>query len=125
MNNQIKILHNVFINTSENYFTPVNIYFSNTIRKIEIIIDKEFSWNELKDKKNKEKIINQIPKLNFPKNIKIIDGKFNIVIPGTIDPHVHFDTPGFEFRDTFERQLLICHVHLCPQLLQQKISKQN
>ncbi len=103
MNNQLKIINNVFINTSENYFTPVNVYFSGTIQKVETIINKEFSWKELKDKKNKEKIINQIPKQNFPKNVKIIDGKFNIIIPGTIDPHVHFDTPGFEFRDTFEQ----------------------
>jgi allantoinase len=33
---------------------------------------------------------------------KIIDLDGNLVIPGGIDPHVHFNTPGFEERETFE-----------------------
>jgi len=102
MNKQIKILTNIFINTSDNNFTPVNIYFSDKIKKVERVIDKEFTWQELKSEESKEEIIKQIPKQNFPNKIKTLDGKFNIVIPGTIDPHVHFDTPGFEFRDDFE-----------------------
>jgi len=32
----------------------------------------------------------------------IIDATGKLVIPGGIDPHVHFDTPGLEFRDDFE-----------------------
>lgn len=103
MNNQIKILTNIIINTSENNFTPVNIYFSDKIEKVKKIIDKEFTWQELKSEESKEEIKKQIPQQNIPNNIKIIDGNFNIVIPGTIDPHVHFDTPGFEFREDFER----------------------
>ena len=31
-----------------------------------------------------------------------INGDFLLLIPGGIDPHVHFDTPGYEFRDDFE-----------------------
>ncbi|MBK7106347.1 MAG: allantoinase AllB [Ignavibacteriae bacterium] len=100
--NKQKILTNIFINTSENNFTPVNIYFSDKIEKVERIIEQEFTWQELKSGENKEKIIKQIPQQNFSNNLKIINGKFNIVIPGTIDPHVHFDTPGFEFREDFE-----------------------
>ncbi|MCB9205910.1 MAG: allantoinase AllB [Ignavibacteriales bacterium] len=102
MNEATKILTNIFINTSENNFTPVNIYFTDKIEKIERVIDKEFSWQELKDEENKEKIINHFPQQKFQNDLKIIDGKYNIVIPGTIDPHVHFDTPGFEFREDFE-----------------------
>lgn len=33
---------------------------------------------------------------------KVIDLNGNLVIPGGIDPHVHFNTPGFEERETFE-----------------------
>lgn len=102
MINETKILTNIFINTSENNFTPVNIYFSNEIKKVERIIYQEFTWQELKSEENKEKIIKNIPHNNFPHNAKIINGNFNIVIPGTIDPHVHFNTPGFEFREDFE-----------------------
>ncbi|MFZ1290029.1 MAG: amidohydrolase family protein, partial [Melioribacteraceae bacterium] len=102
MKDELKILTNIFINTSKNNFTPVNIYFSDSIKKVERLFDKEFSWQELKSEENKEEIIKQIPQQKFSDNIKIIDGNFNIVIPGTIDPHVHFDTPGFEFREDFE-----------------------
>ena len=78
MKNELKILINVFINTSE------------------------FSWNDLKTLENRKTIVKRLPSTTLPDNARIIDGNFNIVIPGTIDPHVHFDTPGFEFRDTFE-----------------------
>ena len=33
---------------------------------------------------------------------KEIDVKGNIVFPGFIDPHVHFDDPGFTEREDFE-----------------------
>lgn len=102
MINEMKILTNIFINTIDNNFIPVNIYFTEAIQKIEKIFDKEFTWQELKGKENKEEILKQIPQQNLTANAKIIDGNFNIVIPGTIDPHVHFDTPGFEFREDFE-----------------------
>ncbi|MBN2016953.1 MAG: allantoinase AllB [Candidatus Cloacimonetes bacterium] len=31
----------------------------------------------------------------------IIDANFCIVLPGAIDPHVHYDDPGFEWREDF------------------------
>lgn len=102
MNTQLKILSDIFLNVSENNFAPVNIYFTDKIQKVERVFSKEFSWHELKNAKTKTEIIKQIPHQNFPKDAKIIDGNFNIVIPGTIDPHVHFDTPGFEFREDFD-----------------------
>jgi len=34
--------------------------------------------------------------------VKEIDAKGNIVFPGFIDPHVHFDDPGFTEREDFE-----------------------
>ncbi|MBC8526774.1 MAG: allantoinase AllB [Candidatus Cloacimonetes bacterium] len=29
------------------------------------------------------------------------DANYNLLIPGAVDPHVHFDEPGFEFREDF------------------------
>lgn len=34
---------------------------------------------------------------------ELIDAEGLLVLPGAIDPHVHFDTPGFESRETFLR----------------------
>ena len=33
---------------------------------------------------------------------KVIDAKGKIVLPGTIDPHVHIRAPGHDERETFE-----------------------
>jgi allantoinase len=51
----------------------------------------------------KGKIKNIVPECEalFPVE-KAIDAKGNIVFPGFIDPHVHFDDPGFTEREDFE-----------------------
>ncbi|MGM0607670.1 MAG: dihydroorotase [Candidatus Muiribacteriota bacterium] len=33
---------------------------------------------------------------------EVVDGGGKLLLPGFIDPHVHFNTPGFEERETFE-----------------------
>ncbi|GAB1483226.1 hypothetical protein MASR2M78_20420 [Treponema sp.] len=34
---------------------------------------------------------------------EVLDVEGLMVMPGAIDPHVHFDTPGFETRESFLR----------------------
>ena len=102
MNKQTKILTNVFLNTTENSVVPVNIYFDNKIKEIVKLAATEFTWNDIDTIEKRNKIISKLSPKQLPANALIIDGKYNLVIPGAIDPHVHFDTPGFEFRDTFE-----------------------
>lgn len=49
-----------------------------------------------------EKIIEIIPATSpAPNADEIIDAKNCLVIPGAIDPHVHFDTPGYTEREDF------------------------
>jgi len=38
----------------------------------------------------------------YPSDADIIDAKGLLVLPGAIDPHVHFNTPGFTEREDFE-----------------------
>jgi allantoinase len=102
MDNYIKILTNVFLCIKENTVIPVNIYFNDTIKRIEKLSSQNFTWEDIDTIEKKKRIVEQIPPISFPKNIDVIEGDFNLVIPGAIDPHVHFNTPGFEFRDTFE-----------------------
>lgn len=39
--------------------------------------------------------------IKIKKGMDVIDAKGLLAIPGAIDPHVHFDTPGFEDREDF------------------------
>ncbi|MCP5062416.1 MAG: allantoinase AllB [Ignavibacteriae bacterium] len=97
----LKIIKDVFVNSVGNKFYPAEIIFSDIIEEIRRIGNSEYDWNELKDTSSKNKIVNSLENLNSNSNNKI-SANWNVVIPGGIDPHVHFDTPGFEFRDDFE-----------------------
>ena len=50
-----------------------------------------------------EKIREILPQSSkYPSDAEIIDAKGMLVLPGAIDPHVHFNTPGFTEREDFE-----------------------
>ncbi len=95
----MKKLANTFINTKENKLRLAEVVFSDKIEEIKFLSD-EFDWKDVRDKKLldefKSKYKNEITDENS------IDGNFYLLMPGAIDPHVHFDTPGFEFREDFD-----------------------
>lgn len=95
----MKKLINIFINTKENKLRLAEVMFTDKIKEIKFLSD-EFDWNEVKDKKSLDEFKSKYKK-EF-KDEKVIDGNFSLLMPGAIDPHVHFDTPGFEFREDFE-----------------------
>ncbi|GBD91056.1 allantoinase [bacterium BMS3Abin04] len=97
----MKVFKNILLNTNDNYLRIADIYFSTKIKEVRFRSD-EINWTEISTKEKRKKVISQIVKVNYPQNIKVISGNFNLIIPGAIDPHVHFDTPGFEFREDFE-----------------------
>jgi allantoinase len=95
-------LNNVFICKQDNSAQLVNIEFTNTIKKISPKISRSIEWKEINTVSKRKKFIvdlNHSPKYGSSGNL---NGDFLILIPGGIDPHVHFDTPGYEFRDDFE-----------------------
>lgn len=95
-----KILTNVFVPAGENKLRLCNISFNEKIEKVTPITDYIFDWNELKDNFQREKLVKQFSSAEETIT-EAIDGNFLLSIPGAVDPHVHFNTPGFEFRDTF------------------------
>jgi len=99
---QVKILKNVFLSTDENRLKVVDIQFSNHFEKIIERTAKEIGWQEINSPEKRTKVIQQFEDIEYPSNTKIYDGDFLVAIPGGIDSHVHFDTPGFEDRDDFE-----------------------
>ena len=99
---QVKILKNVFLSIDENRLKLVDIHFSDRIEKIIERTSKEINWQEINTLEKRNNVIQQLEDIEYPSNIKIYDGEYLVAIPGGIDSHVHFDTPGFEDRDDFE-----------------------
>lgn len=95
----MKILTNIFINTKGNKLRLAEVVFADKIKEINFLSD-EFDWNNIKDQNSLNEFKSYHKNEIQAKNV--IDGNFCLLMPGAIDPHVHFDTPGFEFREDFE-----------------------
>ncbi len=96
-----RLLKNVFVNTGGNNLRLSNIYFTDTITEIKFVSD-EIEWDTVSTPDKKKNFITSLKRAETGETLDSIDGNFTLAIPGAIDPHVHFDTPGFEFRDDFE-----------------------
>ncbi|NOX90791.1 MAG: amidohydrolase family protein [Calditrichaeota bacterium] len=101
-NQKIKTIKNVFIPAGGNTLQLVNIHFHEQIREIEPLSPSSVSWEEISDAQRRASFIKKHGKSSEPLAKDEFDGGYLLLIPGAIDPHVHFDTPGFEFREDFE-----------------------
>ncbi len=100
----LKRIKNVFISTNENYFQLCEIEFDEQIAKITPVTDFQINWKEIDTLDKRSLFIKDFP--STVKKENEIDGEFLILIPGGIDPHVHFNSPGFEEREDFEHASL-------------------
>ncbi len=96
-----RILKNIFINTSGNNLRLCEIHFNDKITDVKLL-SGEIRWEDISTSEKKKEFIGSLNLPEAGEADKSIDGNFNLIMPGAIDPHVHFDTPGFEFRDDFE-----------------------
>jgi allantoinase len=91
-----KILNTFICEEKENKVYHADILFDDKIRKI--IYHSDFSANPLE-------LISVMKRLKAnhqtENSVNEIDANFNLLIPGAIDPHVHYDEPGFEWRENF------------------------
>jgi allantoinase len=101
-NKNLKILKNVFINSGQNRLNLVDLFFDEQIEKIVPRLNKPIDWKDISTNEKWEKFKQNIPAQKYSTDDKIYDGKFLLLMPGAIDAHVHFNTPGFEDRDDFE-----------------------
>lgn len=97
----LKILTNVFICTSGNDLQLVEIHFRDRIEQVLPRISFTIPWHDVDEKGKVYAIHNQLPNRQLDAHAQIIDANFLLLIPGAIDAHVHFNTPGFEHRDDF------------------------
>lgn len=98
---KINSLHNVFICCRGNYLQLADVQFTDTVRKITPLISNLIDWRDISTQSKRKRFIENLS-VQFDESSEVIDGDFLLLIPGGIDPHVHFDTPGFDFRDDFE-----------------------
>ena len=93
----MKKLKNVFLLPADKKSVYLaDVEFDELIRNIKLI--KEFSADPVKLVKTMEQLK---AKNNHYTSSPTIDGNYNLLIPGAVDAHVHFDEPGFEFREDF------------------------
>ncbi len=102
----MKTLRHVFRVLHDNTLQLVRIRFNRRIESVEPEIADPVDWADVAQAEQREHWIQQIKPRLAPLQPDEIDGRFLLLMPGAIDPHVHFDTPGFEFREDFEHASL-------------------
>lgn len=104
MSKVLKVIKNVLVaGDKENHFELADISFGDKIRRISRLSPSGISWEEISTperwlewRKKYKTSPGSVPDRDF------IDGNFLLLVPGAIDSHVHFNTPGFEDREDFE-----------------------
>jgi allantoinase len=112
-NESLKILTDVFISTGENQLQLVDVKFNQKINQIIPRLHRTVGWGEIstwEEWRAFQKQISLTSPLQYSKPSQRYDGKFLLLIPGAIDTHVHFNTPGFEEREDFEHGSLAAAV---------------
>lgn len=89
------IIQNILISAGDNNLQLCDIIFDERVIDVNPKTERYFNWDELKEKEKRDNLLNEFVQSGESQD-------FLIAIPGAIDSHVHFDTPGFEFREDFE-----------------------
>ncbi len=95
------VLKNVLIPKKDNFVQPADIYFGETIEKIKPHSNKLYDIQDVIGASAGIKFV-KLKNGESKRNLKIYDGEFKLLLPGGIDAHVHFNTPGFEEREDFD-----------------------
>jgi len=97
-----KTISNVLLCSKENTLRLADIIFDEKIIDIKYKASGETKWEDISTKETWQKFISNQKSKSTEKNNSTIDGEYMLLMPGAIDPHVHFNTPGFEDREDFE-----------------------
>ncbi|MFC2134944.1 allantoinase AllB [Bacteroidota bacterium] len=97
-----RCLKNVFISAGVNNLKLVDIHFDDKIIEVIDHLNNTIPWEKINTKKDLANFISQLPQKDFEATENVIDDSFILAMPGGIDAHVHFNTPGFEQREDFE-----------------------
>ncbi|GAB4381431.1 MAG: amidohydrolase family protein [Calditrichia bacterium] len=99
---ETRILSNIFLTEKGNRLHLADLVFDQRIREVRIKTPRPISWEEISHAEARNQWIEDYYRRHPESAQQQQPYSFLLAIPGAIDPHVHFDTPGFEFREDFE-----------------------
>lgn len=100
--NKIKILKNTLYCLGGNRIGCADLVFDHKIRQILPHEMPALCWRDIATASKWRQWQLQHRCTHFDAAKNVLDGHFLLLIPGAIDTHVHFNTPGFEDRDDFD-----------------------
>jgi allantoinase len=95
MNENQNILQNILISAGGNNLLLCDLVYNEKIIDVIPKSEKVIEWDDIREKEQLNNLLKEFVKPDESKT-------FLLLIPGAIDSHVHFDTPGFEFREDFD-----------------------
>ena len=98
----VRVLRHVFISYKDNQLQLADVFFDDRIREIRPVSDRLIDLKDIQSPEDWEKFKQQMRRVLEPDSAGEIDGEFMLLMPGAVDAHVHFNTPGFEDREDFE-----------------------
>lgn len=102
----LKKLKNVLIPVDEWKLQLVDIDFNDRIQNIIFKNGSPINWKDIETKERWLKLRNEIRQAGEVTDKTADFENCLLVMPGAIDSHVHFNTPGFEDREDFEHASL-------------------
>ncbi len=97
-----RVLRHVFISYKDNQLQLADVFFDDRIKEIRPVSDRVIDLKDIQSPQNWEIFKQQMKTKPGPIPAGEIDGECMLLIPGAIDAHVHFNTPGYEDREDFE-----------------------
>jgi allantoinase len=101
MSQRLSILANVLICAGGNSLRPVDVHFDGAIRQIIPRSHAVIEWPQVASREDRRRFLQRFA-FPPPPGEQATDGGGLLLIPGAVDAHVHFDTPGYEHREDFE-----------------------
>jgi allantoinase len=102
----VKKLSNVFIAAAGNKLQLADVLFDDKIREIRFKNYLPLEWKDISDRNRWNKFKSKLTDSLKKDDANSLNGDFLLLMAGAVDPHVHFDTPGFEEREDFEHASL-------------------
>lgn len=96
-----RLLHNTLIPVGGNNVAAAAVVFKDTIEEV-LQISNPVDWKVIADAAERDAWFASLDNHNYLNDTEQIDGGGLLLLPGGIDSHVHFNTPGFGHREDFE-----------------------